>query len=144
MCKEDLKKYEEILENDGYIREEDLDPEVLQQLLDEGILEEVDGEDLDNYCDEDEDLSTQEKMDILSIEEELRRRELQENPTSTVSEGTKNTDLYKENMAKVETIGAMIQKLIGFGMDYSNAVTVAMSLIKDGHELKLAKISTMV
>ena len=29
-------------------------------------------------------------------------------------------------------------------MDYSNAVTVAMSLIKDGHELKLAKISTMV
>ena len=144
---DEIKKVMELTKNQDYISEEDVSPELLQKMIDEGLITEMDGEDEENVDElediEDEDFSIHDQMDLLSLQEEIKRIEIQENPTSMVSLETKKSELYKKSMEKVETIGAMFQTLTGFGLDYNNALGIATSIIKDEQEMKLAKIATI-
>ena len=144
---DEIKKVMELTKNQDYISEEDVSPELLQKMIDEGLITEIDGEDEENVDElediEDEDFSIHDQMDLLSLQEEIKRIEIQENPTSMLSLETKKSELYKKSMEKVETIGAMFQTLTGFGLDYNNALGIATSIIKDEQEMKLAKIATI-
>ena len=145
---DEIKKVMELTKNQDYISEEDVSPELLQKMIDEGLITEIDGEEEEENTDEledieDEDFSIHDQMDLLSLQEEIKRIEIQENPTSVVSLETKKSDLYKTCMEKAETIGAMFQTLSGFGLDYNNALGIATSIIKDEQEMKLAKIATI-
>jgi hypothetical protein len=86
----------------------------------------------------------EEQLEILGLNEEIKRIELQDNPTSEVSEETKNSDFYKENMAITETLGAMFQKLIGFGIDYNNALSFSSIILQNDATLKQQKMVQVV
>ena len=86
----------------------------------------------------------EEQMGLVSVDEELKRIQIQDNPTSETSEDTKDSDFYKENMTYIETIGEGFQKLIGYGIDYNNAVSIANNVYQNSVNEKLAKIQQIV
>ena len=84
--------------------------------------------------------SSEEIMGQIAVQEELKRIDIQENPTSEVSKETVDSDFYKESMIVVETIGSAFQKLLGFGVDYNNSLAIASALMTNDANEKQAKI----
>ena len=89
---------------------------------------------------EEEYTSYEELMGQISVDEELKRIQTQDNPTSETSEYTKNSNFYKESMIAVETVGSALQKLLGYGVDYNNALAIASNLVQNDVTLKQQKI----
>jgi hypothetical protein len=83
--------------------------------------------------------SSEEIMGQIAVQEELKRIDIQDNPISEVSQITLESDFYKDSMTKAETIGAMFQKLIGFGLDYNNALSFANIILQNDATLKQQK-----
>lgn len=88
---------------------------------------------------EEEYIGSEEQMGLIAVDEELKRIQIQDNPKSEVSEETKNSIFYQESMIIVETVGDAFQKLIGFGVDYNNALAIASALMTNDANVKQAK-----
>jgi hypothetical protein len=84
-------------------------------------------------------INSEEQMGLISVQEELKRIDIQENPKSKSSKETKASNFYKESMITVETIGDAFQKLLGYGIDYNNALALANNLITNDVNLKLSR-----
>lgn len=84
------------------------------------------------------------QMQILGLNEEIDRMEIQHNPISKASKETKNSDFYKENMIITETIGEIFQKLLGYGIDYNNAMAVASGLVANDANLKQLELQSTI
>lgn len=76
-------------------------------------------------------LGYEELMGQISVDEELKRIQIQNSPTSKTSKDTKNSNFYKESMMAVETIGETFQKLVGYGIDYNNAVSISNNIYQN-------------
>ena len=79
------------------------------------------------------------KLDGMN-QEELKRIDIQENPTSEVSEETLSSDFYRDSMTYIDIIGSGFQKLTGYGIDYNNAVSIANNVYQNAINERLAKI----
>jgi hypothetical protein len=88
--------------------------------------------------------SSEEIMGQIAVQEELKRIDIQESPTSKVGKETKNSTLYKESMEMIETIGDAFQKLLGFGIDYNNALAIASNLMTNDANMKQAHIQQTI
>lgn len=88
--------------------------------------------------------SSEEIMGQIAVQEELKRIDIQENPISKVSKETKNSSFYKDSIIIAETIGDVFQKLLGFGVDYNNALALASNLATNDANLKIAKIQQTI
>jgi hypothetical protein len=89
---------------------------------------------------EDEYIGSEEQMGLIAVDEELKRIQIQDNPKSIISEETKNSDFYKESMSCIDIIGTGFQKLIGYGIDYNNAVSIANNVYQNSINERLTKI----
>ena len=98
-------------------------------------VEEIEEVEQEEYVD-----SSEEIMGQIAVQEELKRIDIQENPTSEVSEETLSSDFYKDSMITVETIGEAFLKLIGFGIDYNNSVSIANNVYQNAINERLTKI----
>lgn len=89
---------------------------------------------------EEEYIGSEEQMGLIAVDEELKRIKIQENPTSETSEETKNSKFYKESMISIETVGSAFQKLVGYGIDYNNALALANNLVTNDVNVKIANV----
>jgi hypothetical protein len=89
---------------------------------------------------EDEYISSEEQMGLIAVDEELKRIQIQDNPKSKINEETKNGDFYKESMSYIDIIGMGFQKLIGYGIDYNNAVSIANNIYQNSINERLTKV----
>lgn len=92
-------------------------------------------EDMEDGC-----LGYEEQMGLISVDEELKRIQIQNNPISKTSKETKSSNFYKESTITIETIGETFQKLLGYGVDYNNALVIASALMTNDVTLKQHKI----
>ena len=92
-----------------------------------------------DYVDVEDGYNSEEIMGQIAVQKELKRIDIQENPVSKTSKETKASDFYKESIIKVETIGEMFQKLLGYGLDYNNALSFASIILQGDTALKQQK-----
>ena len=102
------------------------------------IDQEVNAEEVE-YCS-----SVEEQAELIALQEEIERIEVQHNPTSEASEETKNSDFYKESMTIAETVGEVFQKLLGYGVDYNNALAIASGLVQNDAGTKQLKLQATI
>jgi hypothetical protein len=84
--------------------------------------------------------SSEEIMGQIAVREELKRINIQDNPVSEVSQETLNSPFYKESIIFAETVGEVFQKLLGYGVDYNNAMAIASGLVQNDAGSKQLKI----
>lgn len=84
--------------------------------------------------------TAEEQAELIALQEEIDRIEVQHNPVSKASKETKNSNFYKESMVFAETVGEVFQKLLGFGVDYNNALAIASGLVQNDAGSKQLKI----
>lgn len=89
-------------------------------------------------------VGSEEQMGFIAVQEELKRIEIQEKPTSKVSKETKNSDFYKESIIITETVGEVFQKLLGFGIDYNNSLAIASGLVQNDAGIKQLKLQATI
>lgn len=85
-------------------------------------------------------IDSEEQMGLIAVQEELKRIDIQENPKSKTSKETKSSSFYKDSMITIETIGEAFQKLLGYGVDYNNALALANNLATNDANLKISRI----
>jgi hypothetical protein len=95
-------------------------------------------------CQGELDCTSEEIMGQISVEEEIKRIQIQENPISKISEEHKNGELYKNLIEQAEVIGACFQTLIGFGIDYSNSLAMASNLNQNRVETEKIKLQQIM
>ena len=100
----------------------------------------INKEDLNENCEVKEISEYEEALNYLAYLEEEKRIELQDNPTSKTSKETKNSEFYKNSMIIAETVGEVLQKLLGYGVDYNNAIVLASNIMTNDANLKLTKL----
>lgn len=86
-----------------------------------------------------EDIESEEVMGRISVEQEIERWELQNNPISTLSEGTSNSKFFKESIIYAETMGTAFQSLLGYGIDYSNAISMVNNMMISDQNIRQAE-----
>jgi hypothetical protein len=84
--------------------------------------------------------SVDEQAEWIALQEEIERIQIQHNPISKVSQPTLESAFYKESMIFAETIGEVFQKLLGYGVDYNNAMAIASGLVQNDAGSKQLKI----
>lgn len=87
---------------------------------------------------------SEEVMGQIAVQEELKRIDIQDDPISETSEATKNSKFYKESMEIIETIGESFQKLLGYGVDYNNALAISSALMTNDSNIKIAKVQQAI
>lgn len=101
----------------------------------------INKEDLNSEnCEVKETSEYEEALNYLAYLEEEKRIELQNNPTSKASKETKNSEFYKNSIVIAETVGEVFQKLLGYGVDYNNAIVLASNIMTNDTNLKLTKL----
>lgn len=100
----------------------------------------INKEDLNENCEVEEISEYEEALNYLAYLEEEKRIELQDNPTSKTSKETKNSEFYKNSIVIAETVGEVLQKLLGYGVDYNNAIVLASNIMTNDANLKLTKL----
>ena len=101
----------------------------------------INKEELENEnCEVKEISEYEEALNYLTYLEEEKRIELQDNPTSKTSKETKNSEFYKNSITIAETVGEVLQKLLGYGVDYNNAIVLASNIMTNDANLKLTKL----
>lgn len=88
--------------------------------------------------------TSDEIMGQIAIQEELKRIEVQNNPTSTLPKEVKNSEDYKNAINIAHTIGNCVQIMLGYGLDYNNSVAIASNIIQNKVELEKVKKQTVV
>lgn len=88
--------------------------------------------------------NVEEQAELIALQEEIERIEVQHNPISKVSKETKNSDFYKESMTIAETVGEVFQKLLGYGVDYNNALAIASGLVSNDAGVKQLKLQATI
>lgn len=81
-----------------------------------------------------------EQAEWIALQEEIDRIEIQHNPISKVSQDTLDSPFYKESIIFAETVGEVFQKLLGYGVDYNNAMAIASGLVQNDAGAKQLKI----
>ena len=91
-------------------------------------------------CNEEElYVESEEAMGRISVQQEIERWELQNNPISTLSEGTSNSKFFKESIIYAETMGTAFQTLLGYGIDYSNAISIVNNMMISDQNIRQAE-----
>ena len=97
--------------------------------LDEEIQEEYD--------------DAEELLGQIAVQQEIERWDLQSNPVNKLSEGTSNSDFFKESIVYAETLGTVFQTLLGYGFDYQNAISIANNMMINDQNLKQTKVQSI-
>ena len=93
------------------------------------------------YLDEQESCETSEDiLNAILVQEELKRIDIQENPKSKVSKEIKDGKTYKESMEVAHVIGSCLHILLGYGIDYNNSLSLAQGIAQNRVELEKFKI----
>ena len=100
----------------------------------------INKEELDENYEIKEISEYEEGLNYLAYIEDEKRIELQDNQTSKTSKETKNSEFYKNSMIIAETVGEVLQKLLGYGVDYNNAIVLASNIMTNDANLKLTKL----
>lgn len=90
------------------------------------------------------DETSEETMGQIAIQEELKRIEVQDEPKSKLPEEVKESEIYKESISIAHTIGSCVQILLGYGIDYNNAVAISNNLNQNKVELEKVKKQSVV
>jgi ribosomal protein L20A (L18A) len=109
-------------------KELELTPEQLEE------LQEQLGEDNEEY------VTGEELLNQIAAQEELKRISIQDDPISEVPEDVENSDLYKKITSQAHIIGESLQILLGYGLDYSNALSISNNLIQNVVETEKVRI----
>ena len=86
---------------------------------------------------------SEEAMGQIAVQQEIERWELQNNPITKLSEETSDSKFFKESIIYAETIGTVFQTLLGYGIDYQNAISMANNIMISDQNLKQAKIQNV-
>ena len=95
-------------------------------------------DEIEEICGDAEELLGQ-----IAVQQEMERWETQNKPYSETSEETKNSNFYKQSMTYAETIGEVLQVLLGYGIDYQNALSLANNLIVSDQNIQQAKVNNI-
>lgn len=87
--------------------------------------------------------SAEELINQIAAQEELKRIEIQDNPKSKASKELKSSKTYKELTDQAYIVGECLQILLGYGMDYSNAVAISSNLIQNKVNVDLAQVNVV-
>ena len=101
----------------------------------------IEDEELQCDCEECNDegyVDSEEAMGQIAVQQELERWELQNDPITTLSEGTADSKFFKESIIYAETIGTAFQTLLGYGIDYQNAISMVNNMMISDQNLKQA------
>ena len=79
----------------------------------------------------------------IAVQQEIERWELQNNPIAELSEKTSNSEFFNESIIYAETVGTVFQTLLGYGIDYQNAISMANNIMISDQNLKQAKIQNV-
>ena len=91
-------------------------------------------------CNEEElYVESEEAMGRISVQQEIERWELQNNPISTLSEGTADSKFFKESIIYAETMGTAFQTLLGYGIDYQNAMSMVNNMMISDQNIRQAE-----
>ena len=102
----------------------------------------LENEELQCDCEECNDegyVDSEEAMGQISVQQEIERWELQNNPISTLSEGTSNSKFFKESIIYAETMGTAFQTLLGYGIDYGNAISMVNNMMISDQNIRQAE-----
>lgn len=95
---------------------------------------ELNNEEIQEEYDDAEELLGQ-----IAVQQEMERWELQNNPISTLSEGTSNSKFFKESIIYAETMGTAFQTLLGYGIDYGNAISMVNNMMISDQNIRQAE-----
>ena len=90
-------------------------------------------------CNDEGHVDSEEAMGQISVQQEIERWELQNNPISTLSEGTADSKFFKESIIYAETIGTAFQTLLGYGIDYQNAMSMVNNMMISDQNIRQAE-----
>ena len=82
---------------------------------------------------------TEELLGQIAVQQEMERWELQNNPISTLSEGTADSKFFKESIIYAETLGTVFQTLLGYGFDYQNAMSMVNNMMISDQNIRQAE-----
>ena len=82
---------------------------------------------------------TEELLGQIAVQQEMERWELQNNPISTLSEGTADSKFFKESIIYAETMGTAFQTLLGYGIDYQNAISMVNNMMISDQNIRQAE-----
>ena len=94
-------------------------------------------------CNDEGYVDSEEAMGQIAVQQELERWELQNDPISELSEGTADSKFFKESIIYAETIGTAFQTLLGYGIDYQNAISIANNMMINDQNLKQTKVQSI-
>lgn len=90
---------------------------------------------------ENEELSsTEEALNYLALEEEIKRIE-NFNKDFEVTDCVKKEKYYEKGMVQAETLIAMMKAMVGQGIDYSNAIQICSNYMTNEYNLELNKMT---
>ena len=87
-------------------------------------------------CNDEGYVDSEEAMGQIAVQQEIERWELQNDPITTLSEGTADSKFFKESIIYAETIGTAFQTLLGYGIDYQNAMSMVNNMMIKDQNLK--------
>ena len=94
-------------------------------------------------CNEEGYVDSEEAMGQIAVQQEIERWELQNDPITTLSEGTADSKFFKESIIYAETMGTAFQTLLGYGIDYQNAISIANNMMINDQNLKQTKVQSI-
>lgn len=95
---------------------------------------ELNNEEIQEEYDDAEELLGQ-----IAVQQEMERWELQNNPIATLSEGTADSKFFKESIIYAETMGTAFQTLLGYGIDYQNAISMVNNMMISDQNIRQAE-----
>lgn len=87
--------------------------------------------------------SSEEILNQLAVSEEIKRIEIQDDPTSKATKEIRENQLFKELIAKAHIVGESLQILLGYGLDYNNALAISSNLVTGAIEIEKIKAQDM-
>jgi len=87
-----------------------------------------------------EEGTSQDLFEAVALDEELKRIELQDNPISEVEDKYVDGDVYNKVLEKAYAIGESLQILLGYGVDYNNAIAISNSLVQNIDDCEKLKV----
>ena len=95
---------------------------------------ELNNEEIQEEYDDAEELLGQ-----IAVQQEMERWELQSNPVTELSEETSKSDFFKESVIYAETLGTAFQTLLGYGIDYGNAISIVNNMMISNQNIRQAE-----
>lgn len=86
------------------------------------------------------DMQSEQILGHLRVEQEMKRMDIEENPTSKIPDSLKKDDLFKELSGQAYILGECFQILMGYGIDYANSVNLSSIILQNKINVDTAKI----